>query len=129
MRQSIRDWKKPPGPLNVWKIVECEEKLPDGTPRFVRFSIQDIPENRFDEAITHLCNYFVADEVKAKSLGIRVFHLTNKRLKVKFLLTEEKGVYFSSPDHEFDLITQSYTLNCGIYFETLPSFYFIIFVA
>lgn len=68
-RRTVSDWKRPPGPLNVWRIVDGEERLAHDTNRRVKLSIQDVPEDRYEEAIDHMCQYFVADEATCKSLG------------------------------------------------------------
>lgn len=70
-RRSVPDWKRPAGPLNVWRVLEGEERLPGEPARPVRFSIQDIPESRYDEVVTHMCDCFLAEEVTCKSLSKR----------------------------------------------------------
>lgn len=67
--RSLPNWRRPPGPINVWRIVEGKERLPDGTTTPCRFSIQDIPEDRHQEVIQHMCKFFVVDEVTCKSLS------------------------------------------------------------
>lgn len=50
---------KPLGqPPKVWQRLEKVGK--DG--KLLKFTIQEIPEDRYDEAIEHMCTYFVADE-------------------------------------------------------------------
>lgn len=51
---------KPPGQTKVWKIVEAAVKGRQGPP--VKFTIQEIPEDRYEDAIEHMCTYFIADE-------------------------------------------------------------------
>ncbi|XP_076278879.1 arylalkylamine N-acetyltransferase-like 2 [Lasioglossum baleicum] len=51
---------KPPGQTKVWKIVEAAVKGRQGPP--VKFTIQEIPEDRYEEVIEHMCTYFLADE-------------------------------------------------------------------
>lgn len=64
------DWRRPAGPLNVWKIIEAEERLAGGANKRVRLSIQDVPAERYEEAIKHMCDYFIVDEVTCKSLSM-----------------------------------------------------------
>lgn len=49
---------KPPGSPKIWEVVEKTNK--DG--RSLKFTIQDIPEERNEEAVEHMCKYFLADE-------------------------------------------------------------------
>lgn len=65
----MADWKRPAGPLNVWRQLEADERLAGGTTRRVRFSIQDVPEDRYDEAIEHMVEFFLADEATCASLS------------------------------------------------------------
>ena len=51
---------KPPGQAKVWKVVECAKKGSKEAP--IKFSIQEIPEDRYQDVIDHMCNYFIADE-------------------------------------------------------------------
>lgn len=62
-------WKRQPGAVNVWKIIEGQEKLPDGSVRSLRFSIQEVPDNRRQEAVEFMLKYFVRDEPINISLG------------------------------------------------------------
>ncbi|XP_058801479.1 uncharacterized protein LOC131670120 isoform X2 [Phymastichus coffea] len=64
-------WCRPDGPLNVWKIVEGTEKLADGSTRPIRFSIQEVPEDRREETMQHMIKYFLADEPICKSLKMK----------------------------------------------------------
>ncbi|KAJ8687511.1 hypothetical protein QAD02_023305 [Eretmocerus hayati] len=66
-------WKRPPGPLNVWKVVEGYENLDDGTKIPVKFSIQDVPdtEERRKEFLDNLTTHFLAGEPLSKSLRIK----------------------------------------------------------
>lgn len=67
--QSLPNWRRPPGPINVWRIIEGIERLPNGSTKPCRFSIQDVPEDRYQDAIQHMCKYFVADEATCKCLS------------------------------------------------------------
>lgn len=51
---------KPPGRAKVWKVVEAKAKGSQGPP--IKFAIQELPEDRYDEAVEHMCKYFIADE-------------------------------------------------------------------
>ena len=57
---------KPPGPPKVWNIVEIKLKNAE-TP--IRFTIQEIPEDRYEEAVEHMCKYFIADEPMCKCMS------------------------------------------------------------
>ncbi|XP_076643276.1 arylalkylamine N-acetyltransferase-like 2 [Halictus rubicundus] len=55
---------KPPGQTKVWKVVEAAVKGRPGPP--VKFTIQEVPEDRYEEVIEHMCTYFIADEPMCK---------------------------------------------------------------
>ncbi|XP_014227016.1 uncharacterized protein LOC106652526 [Trichogramma pretiosum] len=70
-RQTIKSWNRPDGPLNIWRIIEGEEHQNDGTKKKIKFSIQDIPEEHYQDVIKHMCDYFVADEVTCQCSKIK----------------------------------------------------------
>lgn len=50
---------KPLGqPPKIWKSIEKVTK--DG--KTIKFTIQEIPEDRYENAIQHMCTYFLVDE-------------------------------------------------------------------
>ncbi|KAJ8687509.1 hypothetical protein QAD02_023303 [Eretmocerus hayati] len=131
MKRSIRDWKKPIGPLNVWKIIEGKERLADGSLKTVRFSLQDIPEIRFEDAVNQMCANFISDEVMCKSLDLKndpdavrdfgeLWHYLLKlglsigafKLNSKDEITELVGlnILFVSTD-EMDQVLEDFTKN------------------
>lgn len=55
----VRPLDKVPYP-NVW--LEFEAKESKTSDKIVKYRIQDLPEDRFDEAIQHLNENFIADE-------------------------------------------------------------------
>lgn len=63
---------KPPGPPKVWDVVELKIKTSE-TP--IKFSIQEIPEDRYPELIELMCSDFIADEPLCKSLSKSFFRL------------------------------------------------------
>ncbi|XP_008212188.1 uncharacterized protein LOC100680143 [Nasonia vitripennis] len=65
------DWKRPAGPLNVWRQVVGRELLAGGSTRRIRFSIQDVPEDRYDEAVEHMLEFFLADEATCACLKLK----------------------------------------------------------
>ncbi|XP_014226796.1 uncharacterized protein LOC106652382 [Trichogramma pretiosum] len=66
-------WKRPEGPLNVWRIVDGYERMEDGSKKPIKFSIQDIPddESRRQEVLDHFYDYFLEDEPVSKSTKIK----------------------------------------------------------
>ncbi|XP_012221780.1 uncharacterized protein [Linepithema humile] len=56
--ESMACVKQPGQPPKVWQLLEKVGK--DGKP--LKFTIQEIPEDRYEEAIQHMCKNFVADE-------------------------------------------------------------------
>ncbi|XP_023246858.1 uncharacterized protein LOC106637545 [Copidosoma floridanum] len=66
-------FKRPPGPLNVWNVVDGFEVLEDGTKKPVKFSIQEVPntpEHR-QEVINLLCDHFLDDEAMCRCLKLK----------------------------------------------------------
>ncbi|KZC08772.1 PREDICTED: uncharacterized protein LOC107186893 [Dufourea novaeangliae] len=51
---------KPPGQAKVWNVVEVAIKGSDKPP--IKFSIQEVPEDRYEDVLDHMCTYFIADE-------------------------------------------------------------------
>ena len=45
-------------PPKVWKLIEKMSQ--NGKP--MKFTIQEIPEDRYEDALKHMCTYFIADE-------------------------------------------------------------------
>lgn len=66
---------KPAGPPRVWKIIETKRK-DTGAP--IKFSIQEIPEDRYEDVIDHMCKYFIADEPMSDSLGKSFFSFSSQ---------------------------------------------------
>ncbi|XP_058801455.1 uncharacterized protein LOC131670105 isoform X2 [Phymastichus coffea] len=62
------DWLRPPGPLNIWKVIDGYEMLYDGTCSPIKISLQEIPPDRHDEVIEHMCTYFMNEDPACKSL-------------------------------------------------------------
>lgn len=57
---------KPPGqPPKVWDVIE--KKTKDGRP--LKFTIQEIPKDRYEDAIRHMCAYFLVDEPTCQCSG------------------------------------------------------------
>ena len=58
---------KPPGQAKVWKVVECAKKGSKEAP--IKFSVQEIPEDRYQDVVDHMCTYFIADEPMCSSVN------------------------------------------------------------
>lgn len=58
----IRPSNQPP---KVWKLIEKIDK--NGKP--MKFTIQEIPEDRYEDAVQHMCEYFLADEPTCQCLS------------------------------------------------------------
>lgn len=56
---------RPPGTEKVWAVVESAKQTVQGKP--LKFSIQEIPEDRYEEVVHHLCTYFIHDEPTCQS--------------------------------------------------------------
>ncbi|XP_031826761.1 uncharacterized protein LOC116424468 [Nomia melanderi] len=50
---------KTPGQSKVWKVVEAVVK---GQQEPTKFTIRELPEDRYEDAIDHMCTYFIAEE-------------------------------------------------------------------
>ncbi|XP_076754107.1 arylalkylamine N-acetyltransferase-like 2 [Xylocopa sonorina] len=54
---------KPPGQAKVWKVIEI--KVPKSvTP--IKFTIQEVPEDRYEDVVEYMCKYFIPDEPMCK---------------------------------------------------------------
>lgn len=60
--ENIRRIKPLGQPPKVWQLIEKVTK--DG--KKLKFTIQEIPEDRSEDAIQHMCTYFLADEPTCK---------------------------------------------------------------
>ncbi|XP_018358704.1 PREDICTED: uncharacterized protein LOC108758322 [Trachymyrmex cornetzi] len=59
---------KPLGqPPKVWQVIEKKNK--DG--KLMKFTIQEIPEDRYEDAIQHMCTYFLVDEPTCRCLNAK----------------------------------------------------------
>ncbi|XP_076618512.1 arylalkylamine N-acetyltransferase-like 2 [Colletes latitarsis] len=57
---------KPPGQAKVWNVIEYVKKNSKEPP--VKIFIQEIPEDRYEEILDHMCTYFLADEPICRSM-------------------------------------------------------------
>lgn len=57
---------KPPGSCKVWKVIELKRK-DWKTP--IKFTIQEVPEDRYEEVIEHMCTYFIPQEPMCKCMN------------------------------------------------------------
>ncbi|XP_036338619.1 uncharacterized protein LOC118748353 [Rhagoletis pomonella] len=58
-------WSRPVGPPLVWSVIE----LIDSAGEKRKFSLQEIPEERYEEALCHMCSIFVKDETICRAMG------------------------------------------------------------
>ncbi|XP_017465244.1 PREDICTED: uncharacterized protein LOC108358427 [Rhagoletis zephyria] len=59
-------WTRPAGPPHVWSVIE----LIDSAGEKRKFSLQEIPEERYEEALCHMCSIFVKDETICRAMGV-----------------------------------------------------------
>ncbi|CAK9815414.1 Arylalkylamine N-acetyltransferase-like 2 [Anthophora quadrimaculata] len=57
---------KQPGVEKVWKYVEVTKKNED---KPMRFCIQEIPEDMYEDVVEHMCTYFISDEPMCKCIN------------------------------------------------------------
>lgn len=62
--QRIRPSGQPP---KVWRTVEKIDK----NGKSMKFTIQEIPEDRYEDAVQHMCDNFLADEVTCNCLNAK----------------------------------------------------------
>lgn len=72
----VRPLDKVPFP-NVW--LEFEAKESKNSDKLVKYRIQDLPEDRFDDAIQHMKDYYLVDEPLSKSIGTNLKWLRNTK--------------------------------------------------
>lgn len=59
---------------NIWHEFEAKESR--NSEKLVKYRIQDLPEDRFDDAIKHMIDHYLVDEPLSNSVGrILVFLL------------------------------------------------------
>ncbi|KOC62775.1 hypothetical protein WH47_03759 [Habropoda laboriosa] len=66
MSQVCKLPTKRSGPPKVWKVVELKKKNEE---KPIKFTIQEIPEDRYEEVVEHMCTYFIADEPMCKCIN------------------------------------------------------------
>lgn len=92
-------WKRPedvPFP-SVWLTFKAKDL---NSENLVEYRVQDLPVNRYDEAIDHMCSNFLVDEPMSKSLGklyyIWYWNITNgnneHKFKIKGVANDENSV-------------------------------------
>ncbi|XP_037039526.1 uncharacterized protein LOC119076713 [Bradysia coprophila] len=63
-------WSRPTEKVSFPKIwSEFTEKESKNSERLVKYRIQDLPDDRFDDAIQHLMEYFLLDAPRSKFFG------------------------------------------------------------
>ncbi|XP_012270270.1 uncharacterized protein LOC105694313 [Orussus abietinus] len=67
-KQLALTWKRPAGPLKVWRVIESKKFTQNGKP--LKVSIQDIPKDRYDDVISHMSELYSKDETVAKSFNV-----------------------------------------------------------
>ncbi|KAI4500451.1 hypothetical protein M0802_004413 [Mischocyttarus mexicanus] len=50
-----------PGPIQIWKTIDGFKTVGDES-KSVRIVIQEIPEDRYEDILDHMCTYFIVDE-------------------------------------------------------------------
>lgn len=65
-------WKRPdhiPFP-HTWHTFQTRDPIATGDNRLVNYRVQDLPPERFEDAIQHMCTHFLRDEPICRSLGL-----------------------------------------------------------
>lgn len=107
---------KPPGPPKVWKIVEIKKKDADVP---IRFTIQEVPEDRYDEVVEHMCKYFIADEPMCKCISKFVlFFYTLSNFNVNIAAKSHWNEFMSRAKNI--MITRWNTLQIIIWLKKYP---------
>lgn len=72
-------WSRPKESVS-YPIVWCEftAKEAKHSEREIKYWVQDLPEDRFDDAIQFLADYFVADAPISKYFGTNCYHKSTK---------------------------------------------------
>ncbi|OXU24229.1 hypothetical protein TSAR_001323 [Trichomalopsis sarcophagae] len=94
IRPVPADWKRPAGPPHVWQQLEVDEQLNDGTTERVRIIIQDIPEDRYDEVVEYMSNFFLSELNIFVSLKIKEYKdaIEDYRKLIKHFLNENISI-------------------------------------
>ncbi|XP_015607945.1 uncharacterized protein LOC107273866 isoform X2 [Cephus cinctus] len=66
-------WKRPPGPPKVWKRIESatESRIKTKDEKPLKFTVEEVPVERVEDAVDLMANYFIPDEVICNSLKIK----------------------------------------------------------
>lgn len=72
--ETKHGWTRPDDPLNVWQIVESQQKFDSNITKSIKFSIQEVPKSRHSEAMDLMMKYFVKDEPMSKFLSMYKMH-------------------------------------------------------
>lgn len=90
---------KTPGQTKVWRVIESVKKGSQEAP--IKITIQEIPEDRYEDILEHMCTYFIADEPICKCIS--KFSHFNYRFLLNFWRLSSKPSLIS--------------LNCDNYYE------------
>lgn len=63
--EKLPSVKPPDQPPKIWKSIE--KATNDG--KSMKFTIQEIPKDRYEDAVQHMCAYFLADEPTCECLS------------------------------------------------------------
>ena len=67
LSSKVPGWKNKTGLPKVWRVIESRKKTGDG--KTVKFSIQEIPEDRHEDVLDHMSKFFIRDEAICKHLS------------------------------------------------------------
>lgn len=67
-------WQRKPGPLKVWNVVEGKKYTANGKSQ--QFSIQEIPEGRYEDALNLMCDVFLQDEAVCASFRMYIMSVS-----------------------------------------------------
>ncbi|KAL6257537.1 hypothetical protein P5V15_011111 [Pogonomyrmex californicus] len=75
-------------PPTVWKLIEKTAK--DG--KKMKFTIQEIPEDRYEDAVQHMCEFFLADEPTCQCLDAKNDPVFVQDISTIWRLLLEEGI-------------------------------------
>ncbi|KYQ57221.1 hypothetical protein ALC60_03742 [Trachymyrmex zeteki] len=73
----------------VWQVIEKKNK--DG--KLMKFTIQEIPEDRYEDAIQHMCTYFLADEPTCQCLNLSLSLSLSQIIFIFRMIPKEKKLF------------------------------------
>lgn len=79
------EWRRPKGSIPYPKVwMEFEAKESKDSDKLVKYCIQDVPEDRFEEAVQFYCDTYIPDEPMVQTIGMFIVKTKRKSFLIHF---------------------------------------------